>query len=207
MNIKKFNNNQFGVNSFLIYAEDSNEAVIIDPAFNHRALSEFIQDKDLNPKAILLTHGHIDHIAEVLELKSEYKIDIYCHELENELLKDPKKSLADKFGYKELSFEADYLLKDNDIINFGPMTFHIIHTPGHTKGGICLLTENHMFTGDTLFAGSMGRTDLYGGNDEHMRASLYKLSKYDDDISIYPGHGPDSTMGKEKQSNPFLRNL
>ena len=207
MNIKKFNNNNFAVNSYIVYVGESKEAIIIDPAFNSKDVIGYIDDNNIIPLAIILTHGHIDHIAESLDIKNKYNIDLYCHELEATIIEDPNKSLAANYGYKDLSLKADILLKDKDIINLGPMKFEIIHTPGHTRGGICILSKKHMFTGDTLFTGSMGRTDLYSGNDEHMRASLYKLSQYNDRINIYPGHGPASTIGKEKKTNPFLKSL
>lgn len=207
MNIKRLNNNSFGVNSYLVYNEDNKDTILIDPALNHNFIVDYIDKNELKLIAIILTHGHIDHIADTLLIKSKYNVDIYAHELEDEILKDSKKSLAENFGYKDLSFSADFLVKNNDILELGSMKCDILHTPGHTKGGICILIDNHMFTGDTLFAGSMGRTDLYSGNDGHMRASLHKLSKYADNITIHPGHGPSSTMGKEKLTNQFMKNI
>ena len=207
MNIKKLNNNSFGVNSYLVYDPDTKYTILIDPALNYNFMVDYIDKNQLKLMAIILTHGHIDHIADALPIKEKYNVDIYAHEMEDEILKDAKKSLAENFGYKDLSITADFLVKNNDILEFGPMKFKVLHTPGHTKGGICLIGKDHIFTGDTLFAGSMGRTDLFSGNDSHMRASLHKLSTYDENMSIHPGHGGSSTVGKEKQTNPFMRNI
>ena len=207
MDIKKFGNNRYGVNSYIVYDKEARTAVIFDPAVNYNDIISFVNEENLAPAAIILTHGHIDHIADALRVKEAYNIDIYAHELENEMLLDEKKSLAVNFGYDDFSFSADYLVKDKDILEFGPFKFSIMHTPGHTRGGICITCDGHMITGDTLFRGSMGRTDLYGGNDEHMRASLYKLSQQKEDIIIYPGHGPTSTIGNEKKANPFMKML
>lgn len=207
MVIKKLNNNKFGVNSYMIYDEVAKNTILIDPAINYSDIVSFIEDNQLSLDGIILTHGHIDHIADTVAVKEKYNVPVYIHELDNEMLLDEKKSLASSFGYNDLSFEADFLLKDKEILTFGPLKLNIMHTPGHTKGGICVTIENAVFTGDTLFAGSMGRTDLYGGNDEHIRNSLHKISTLGDDLTIYPGHGPASTIGEQKKTNPFMKML
>lgn len=207
MDIKKISNNKYDINSYIVYDQESKSAVIFDPGVNYGSITDFIEQEKLIPKAIILTHGHIDHIADTPKIKELYRIDIYAHELENEMLLDENKSLSVHFGYEDFSFSADYFLKNNDILKFGPLEFKIMHTPGHTKGGICIFSGNFLLTGDTLFKGSMGRTDLYGGNDEHMRNSLYKLSQEKDELAVYPGHGPISTLGHEKTTNPFMKML
>ena len=105
----------------------------------------------------------------------------------------------------KIEFSADILIRDGDIIQIEDLSIKVIHTPGHTKGGVCYMYRDMLFTGDTLFAGSMGRTDLYGGNEEHMNNSLRKLSEMEENLTIYPGHGPKSTIKIEKETNPFLR--
>ena len=101
-------------------------------------------------------------------------------------------------------FEADEYVNEGDSVNLGDLKLKFIHTPGHTKGGMCIKVGNHMFTGDTLFAGSMGRTDLYSGDNKQMQKSLSRLKNYEDDIIVYPGHGPNTTMGIEKATNPYM---
>lgn len=207
MKIKKIGQNRYAVNSYIVFDEKTKKAIVIDPAVNYSQIVQFIEENQFELLAILLTHGHIDHIADTILLKEKYPVNIYIHKYDNEMLENPKFSLATEFGYSDLSFSADSLLKDGEVLKLGPFSFDVIHTPGHTKGGICLLIANEMFTGDTLFNGSMGRTDLYGGNEEHMKSSLSKLSEYSGDINIHPGHGPSSTIQYEKYHNPFMRTL
>lgn len=207
MKIKKIGQNRYAVNSYIVFDEITKKAIVIDPAVNHSQIIQFIEENQFDLLAILLTHGHIDHIADTLLLKEKYQVNIYIHKYDNEMLENPELSLAKEFGYPDLSFSADFFLKDGEVVKFGPFSFNVIHTPGHTKGGICLLIEKEMLTGDTLFNGSMGRTDLYGGNEEHMKASLHKLSQYSGDINIHPGHGPSSTIQYEIDHNPFMRAL
>lgn len=207
MKIEKIDRNRYSVNTYIVYDEKTKDAVIIDPAVNFVLIEQFVKEHDLNPLAILLTHGHIDHIADTIVTKEKYSIPIYIHVRDNEMVMRSELNLSNHFGYPNLCFEADHLLRNGDIISFGALTFEVIHTPGHTEGGICLLIQNHMITGDTLFKGSMGRTDLYGGSEEHMKESLRKLMNYPGDIIVHPGHGGDSTISAEKQTNPFVRNL
>lgn len=207
MKIEKIDRNRYAVNTYIVYNENIKEAVIIDPAVNFNQTEQFISENDLKPIAILLTHGHIDHIADALLVKEKYNIPIYVHTQDSEMVMRAELNMANHFGYPGFCLEADHLFRNGDVISLGTLSFEVIHTPGHTKGGVCFLIEDHMFTGDTLFRGSMGRTDLYGGNDDHMRESLRKLMTYSGDIIIHPGHGGDSTMGIEKQTNPFVRDL
>ncbi len=207
MQVEKIGRNRFDVNTYIVYNENAEEAIIIDPAINLALINAFIEEKNLKPIAILLTHGHIDHIADTLPLKEKYGIDIYAHKIENEMLMRSEYNLAGHFGYGDLHFSADHLFRDNDVLTIGPFSFTVLHTPGHTKGGVCFLTGDIMFTGDTLFYGSMGRTDLYGGSDEQMRSSLYRLSQYGDHIVVHPGHGSSTTIGDEKKLNSFIKSL
>ncbi len=207
MKVEKIGRNRYAVNSYIVFDEITKNAVIIDPAVNYTQIVDFIQNRNLKPAGILLTHGHIDHIADTIVLKEKYGIDIYIHTKDNEMLMRSELNLAPTFGYGDLHFSSDNLFKDNDLLCFENLKFQVIHTPGHTKGGACFLIENILFTGDTLFNGSIGRTDLYGGNDEHMKASLHKLSLYDKKTVVHPGHGASSTIGAELLDNPFMRNL
>lgn len=207
MLVEKIGRNRFDVNTYIVYDKVSKEAVIIDPAINLAVVTQFVAENELKPTAILLTHGHIDHIADTLPMKEKYDVPIYAHKIENEMLMRSEYNLAPNFGYGDLCFSADKLFRDNDVLSIGKFEFKVIHTPGHTKGGVCFLIEDTMFTGDTLFYGSMGRTDLWGGSDEQMRSSLHRLSQYDEAIIVHPGHGSSTTIGDEKKHNPFLKNL
>ncbi len=207
MKIEKLDRNRYAVNSYVVYDENTKDAVIIDPAVNFIQIEQFVSDNQLKPLAILLTHGHIDHIADTVLTKEKYSIPVYVHVRDHEMVMRHELNLANHFGYPNFQFEADHLMRDGDEITFGTLTFKVIHTPGHTKGGVCLQIENHLITGDTLFKGSMGRTDLYGGNDDHMTESLRKLMQLPEELIVHPGHGGDSTIGLEKQTNPFVRNL
>ena len=204
MFLEAIGRNRYGINSYIL-ADDSNNAVIIDPGINYQSIVHSLRENKLSAKAILLTHGHCDHIADVEKLKNEYSLPVYCHVKDNELLMNAKHNHSESFGLGKIEFSADILIRDGDIIQIEDLSIKVIHTPGHTKGGVCYMYRDMLFTGDTLFAGSMGRTDLYGGNEEHMNNSLRKLSEMEENLTIYPGHGPKSTIKIEKETNPFLR--
>ncbi|WP_028828329.1 MBL fold metallo-hydrolase [Proteocatella sphenisci] len=204
MFLETLGRNKFGINTYIL-ADDKKNAVVIDPGINYESIVYSLKENQLNVKAILLTHGHCDHIADVQKIKEKFDIPVYCHIKDNELLMHAKYNYSKDFGMGSIEFSADVLVKDGESINLDELDLKVIHTPGHTKGGVCYMYKEILFTGDTLFAGSMGRTDLYGGNEEHMAASLRKLSQLSDNITIYPGHGPKSTIKIEKETNPFLR--
>lgn len=205
MFLETIGRNKYGINSYIVADEASKKALIIDPGVNYDSIMYSLKENNFELQAILLTHGHCDHIADVPKLKAQTEVPVYAHVKENEILMRGELNYSKNFGLGLIEFSADQLIKDGQELDFGWIKFTVIHTPGHTKGGVCYLNGDTMFTGDTLFAGSMGRTDLYGGNDEHMKASLQKLSMMDENINVYPGHGPKSTIKIEKQTNPFLR--
>lgn len=205
MFLETIGRNKYGINSYIVADEASKKALVIDPGVNYDSIMYSLKENKFELQAILLTHGHCDHIADVPKLKSQADVPVYAHVKENEILMRGELNYSKNFGLGLIEFSADQLIKDGQEIDFGWIKFTVIHTPGHTKGGVCYLNGDTMFTGDTLFAGSMGRTDLYGGNEEHMKASLQKLSMMDENINVYPGHGPKSTIKIEKQTNPFLR--
>lgn len=205
MFLETIGRNKYGINSYIVADEALKKALVIDPGVNYDSIMYSLKENNFELQAILLTHGHCDHIADVPKLKSQTEVPVYAHVKENEILMRGELNYSKNFGLGLIEFSADQLIKDGQELDFGWIKFTVIHTPGHTKGGVCYLNGDTMFTGDTLFAGSMGRTDLYGGNDEHMKASLQKLSMMDENINVYPGHGPKSTIKIEKQTNPFLR--
>jgi len=177
--------------SYIIADVASGEAGVVDPSFNIDAIVLILKDQNFNLKYIINTHGHLDHTAGNEELKSAFHSKIVAHKLSH--------------------VNQDISVVDGDIIRLGTVAIKIIHTPGHTPDGICLLIDGKLLTGDTLFVGECGRTDLPGGSIKDMYISLLqKLAKLDDNIEVYPGHDygpfPNSTIGREKQTNYTLQN-
>jgi len=190
----------FEVNSYLILGKG--EVIIIDPFEAEKVLREI---KNYKLKYILLTHGHIDHISAVNKIKKETGAKIGIHKGDSSLLVNSKDNLAKKFGLKFKSIKEDFFLEDEQILNFENKKIKVIHTPGHTKGSVCFLLDKILFSGDTLFKGSIGRVDLPGGNLEQEISSIKnKIFKLDDKIKILPGHGESTTISEEKINNQFL---
>ncbi|RLF99742.1 MAG: MBL fold metallo-hydrolase [Thaumarchaeota archaeon] len=196
-------------NTYLIFDRDSREGVLIDPGDEAEKIMDLVERCGVRVKAIYLTHAHFDHLLALRDLKNDLGCDFYLHKDDEYLLK-----LAPHYA-KELVGRVipppptpDGWIADGQIIKIGEGFCKILHTPGHPPGSVCFLLEEEkvILTGDTLFAGSIGRTDLPGGNLEQLKFSLLnKLLKLPDDHVIYPGHGPSSTIGVEKMLNPFIR--
>jgi glyoxylase-like metal-dependent hydrolase (beta-lactamase superfamily II) len=186
------------------------EAIVIDPGVGTsneaRLLKNYIDSENLRVKYVINTHGHIDHTSGNGVVKEMTGAPIMIHEKDAPLLGELGGKIAELFGIKCSSPKADGYLKEGDIISFGEHTLTVMHTPGHSLGGISLVGKKLVFTGDTLFAGSVGRTDLPGGSYKSLMKSLKeKIMLLPDDFAIYPGHGPSSTIGEERRSNPFLQ--
>ncbi len=205
MKIKAITDMMMGENTYICYDEETLEAVVIDPSLSIDEEKKFIKDKKLDVKYIMLTHGHADHIGDVLELKKLTGAKILAHQDEKEMLNDANKNMSYELFRRRIEFEADVYVTDKEKLKIGDHTFTFIATPGHTKGGMCIRVGMDMFTGDTLFAGSIGRTDFYGGDYKVILKSLKKLSKMENDLVVYPGHGPVSTIGIEKQENYYMK--
>jgi len=202
MKVQIFTVGELSTNCYIASCPKTGEAIIIDPGFETSReaarIFNYIEQEALKLKFIVNTHGHPDHICGNGIVKERFKVPILVHEKDSHMLGGMK-----FFGLKG-SPPADVILRDGDIITFGNLTLKVMHTPGHTPGSIALLGEREVFTGDTLFAGSIGRTDLPGGSDREMRNSLKKLASLPDFFKVYPGHGPTTTIGEERENNPFL---
>ena len=194
----------FASNCYIVGTESSREGMIVDPGAEAKQILNRVKDLELDIKSIFLTHGHIDHIAALKEVKEATGAEVAIHADDAKSLHS--QSLATIFG---LSFPPspppDRLLKGGDTIDIGDLHFLVLHTPGHTPGGICLFGHGVVFSGDTLFNYGIGRTDLPGGSYNQLMDGIHtKLMVLADDTIVYPGHGSDTTIGTERSGNPFL---
>jgi hydroxyacylglutathione hydrolase len=192
-------------NCFILGCEKTNEAVVIDPGDEANRILSGLQKKALQLKYIINTHGHFDHVGGNKALKEKTEAPILIHRAEAPMLAHLADSAAVWGMHIENSPAPDRLLEDGDQITFGEITLEVIHTPGHSPGGISLYTPKDLFVGDTLFAGSIGRTDFPGGDYDTLIASVRnRLFVLGDDVRVFPGHGPDTTIGTERKYNPFF---
>ena len=192
-------------NCFFVHREGETDTIFIDPNSQGDKLFVRLREKGLEIKAILLTHGHFDHIMGANEMRRISGAKIYAGEDEEELLGDPGMNSSNKIG-RPYTVKPDVLLKDGEEVSVGSMKFKVIKTPGHTVGGCCFYFEEDkvLFSGDTLFYESCGRTDFETGNAGLIKQSLRKLMELPEDVKVYPGHGEFTTIEHEKMYNPYL---
>ena len=208
MIIEKVEERFMGENTYILGDEKTKKCAVIDPGGSVIDIFNIIKQHDLTVEYILLTHGHADHIGYVPQVKEKTDAKVVAYKDEKEILMDKKKNLSSMiFSVPELEIDADLYVEEGDILEIGSLKLKFIHTPGHTKGGMCIKVGENIFTGDTLFAGGIGRTDFYSGDYKQIMKSLKKLSKYDDNAVVYPGHGPSSTIGVEKRVNPYMQQI
>lgn len=208
MRVKTLTVGFLAANCYLAYCEDTREAIVLDPGGDGDKILKTIDELDLKVKFIVDSHAHYDHIAANGELKEALNVPILIHKADAEALVNPELNFSSFLAYPYTSPRADRLLEDGDQIVFGRVKLKVLHTPGHTPGSICLLGEGEIFTGDTLFAGGVGRTDLPGGSFQKLVYSLkHRLMALPDWLKVYPGHGPQTVLGYEKRVNPYLRHL
>lgn len=205
MIIEKFVIGDFNVNCYVVVSEKTNEAVIIDPGYICDELDSYINDKNLCVKYIIFTHGHFDHISGLSHYKERYGASVAISLYDAPCLTDENANFTYPSPYTFVPVKPDMLLEDNDEISVGDMNFRFIQTPGHTKGGLCILCDNVLFSGDTLFYHSIGRTDFSGGDYSLLKASIKKLYRLPDSVLVYPGHGCQTSIGEEKYANPYVR--
>ena len=203
MKIKRLPLESISINCYLISTEKA--AIVIDPGFYSSEVEEFLKDNDSKKKLILLTHCHFDHIGDADRLRSATNTKIAIGEFDNNSLSDPNRNLCNLFGIELSPFCADITFNDGDAFSVGDIEIKVIHTPGHTLGGVCYLIDDILFSGDTLFSGSIGRTDFPDGDFATLKNSVNKLYKLPEDTKVYSGHGEATTIGYEKKYNPFIR--
>ena len=194
-------------NCYLLECEETLSAIVIDPGDEADVILDIISDRKLKLEFIINTHGHIDHISANNDLKKKTSAKLCIHRLDAEIIVDPQKNLSSFIGKPISSLPPDRILEDGDIIESGTIKLKVIHTPGHSPGSICLLADDAIFTGDLLFAGGIGRYDFPGSSYNQIMKSLKKVIELGDDLIVYPGHGFNTTIGEEKESNPFLDNI
>ena len=185
----------YQTNCYIIRAEGSASCCIIDPGYEPEVILSHLKAHALTAEAVLLTHGHFDHVGAVKELAAQTDCRVY---LCPEDLSMPTMLTAGPLYYT-------HTYKEGDVLDLAGLSIRVIHTPGHTPGSVCLLCEDSMFSGDTLFAGSCGRTDLPGGDWNAIFRSLQRLSRLETDYAVFPGHGEATTLAAEKQYNPYLQ--
>jgi glyoxylase-like metal-dependent hydrolase (beta-lactamase superfamily II) len=206
MEVIKKSLGQMGTNCYVIWDEKTLEAAVIDPGFEDQRISQIIHENKLQVKYILLTHGHFDHLGGVNQIRKLSGAKVLIHKNDADCLLDPRRNLSVLAGMSMVLEPADGYLNENETITFGAVVIRVIHTPGHSKGGVCLLVEDQLFAGDTLFNTSIGRTDFADGDlNELLNGIEAKLFILDDATTVYPGHGENTTIGYEKMNNPFLK--
>lgn len=185
-------------NCYLLVDEDSGALAVIDPGDDiSDTLLRLCSDNGWDLRAVFLTHGHYDHVGGVGALRQSFPdTPVYLH---------PEDANGTDRLMPTAALGALTLWRDGDVISLGSLQVEVLHTPGHTRGSVCLRCRDALFTGDTLFAGSIGRTDFPGGSDEQMMESLKRLGAIEGELRIFPGHGEFSTLEKERESNPYLR--
>lgn len=199
--------NGMETNCYVVDNTQTKEAIVVDPSDQATKIEQYLKENDLVCKAILLTHGHFDHIMACNELAKLTSAPVYAHKEEVELLENPSFNLSSRYGAGYI-VTPDVLLDDEEELNLIGMKIKVIHTPGHTSGGVCFLFEefDEMIAGDTLFYEEIGRYDLPTGDGNTLIASIKeKLLPLNPEIRVYPGHGPSTTIGHEKQYNGYLQ--
>ncbi len=198
MHIETFSVGMLSTNCYVASSPETKEAIVIDPGLDFsseaKPIFDFIAEGKLKVKFIVNTHGHDDHIKGNALFQEKFDVPICIHPLDAHYIK----------ALENPKFPPNVMLEDGGLVTFGGETLKVLHTPGHSRGSICLVGEKIVFTGDTLFAGGIGRTDFEGGSMTNMRASLKKIMTFPHSLLVYPGHGESSIIVEEKRSNPFL---
>jgi glyoxylase-like metal-dependent hydrolase (beta-lactamase superfamily II) len=206
MNVETITLGSFGTNCYLVRSDTSGAALLVDcPGDAHDIIAR-ARRRRVTISLIVTTHGHIDHLEALADLKRITGAPVAVHELDAPMLSDEMMSGAALFGFSQRGARPDKLLREGDAVELGEagLSFEVLHTPGHTPGSICLLGQGALFSGDCLFAGGIGRVDLPGGDERAMTRSLARLAGLDPKLIVYPGHGPATTIREELAQNPWL---
>ncbi len=195
-----------GTNCYIVWCEATKKAVVIDPGGDPARILSEIQREGLSVEAIINTHGHADHVMANTKIMEATHAPLWIHSADADMLGSGSRNLSAFLGGATSCGTADRLLKDGEVLPVGEFSLTVLHTPGHTPGGISLLADNAVVVGDTLFAESIGRTHFPGGSYAQLINSIKtKLMTLDDDVKAYPGHGPATTIGWERRQNPFIQ--
>lgn len=206
MNIETIVVGEFQVNCSVIWGE-AKQALVVDPGSDAEVILNFLDEHNLEVAAYLLTHGHVDHVSAVAALCEARPAPVAIHPADGSWAFGEANEFVPYYGSPDRPARLERELEEGQTWEDADLTYSVIETPGHTPGGVCFLfpEDNALIVGDTLFAGSVGRTDLPGGNSRVLKESLKRLQKMDDNITVYPGHGPATTIGREKQTNFFMQ--
>lgn len=195
MNVHTLVLGAYETNCYILWADDNDSCIVIDPGYEPQKVLDTVKKLNKQLQAILLTHGHFDHVGGVRELFAQTDCDIY--------LCPADCAMPEQMTAGPLCYTNSY--QEGDLLSLAGLTLRVLHTPGHTPGSVCLLCEGNLFSGDTLFAGSCGRTDLPGGSWPELQNSLARLKALEGEYRVYPGHGEATTLSSEKRYNPYLR--
>jgi hydroxyacylglutathione hydrolase len=194
-------------NCFMIADEKTAECLVTDPGDEPDRILDLIKENNFRVKYILCTHAHFDHVGALPEVREETGAKIVLHSDDLVIYRNATE-YAKSWGFEiDPLPEPDLLVSEGYILRLGALEFRVLHTPGHSPGGVCIYGEGILITGDTLFAGSVGRTDLYGGDIKKLKASFKRLMSLPDETRVLPGHGPESTIGRERTGNFFSREI
>ncbi|MBR3627936.1 MAG: MBL fold metallo-hydrolase [Elusimicrobia bacterium] len=195
---------EFEVNCYIVYDEISKKAIIIDPGQDSKKVINKIENLNLKPELLINTHGHFDHSYSDDIIRQKYNIPLAIHINDTEMLSDANKNFSTMVGNPIIINKADIIFEKEEIKETSFCKYSVIYTPGHSKGSVCILIDNTLFAGDTVFKNSIGRTDLYGGNYDELILSLQKIKKLPKDTIIYPGHGSFTTLKNELENNMYF---